>query len=88
MRNGFFIALEEWTVLESVCSATSEIEPQALEALSAKELEILAFRPETKAGALAQLRFCATFLERNGERGSLAAGAIRSAANVLGWAET
>jgi hypothetical protein len=42
-------------------------------------------RAQTKPGALAHLRFCATFLELNGAHGELAAGATRNAVTVLSW---
>ncbi len=79
--------LNEWTVLESAhYRARLKDCPAArghLTALIAKEREILDLRPQTKSEVLAQLRFCATFLERNGDKGELAAAAIRNAANVL-----
>ncbi len=89
MDNPICNALEEWARLESACHRArsfSEMECRQScgAALSAKEAEILTMRAHTMLDALAQVRFCAMFLERNGgEIGSVAAGAIRNAANVL-----
>ncbi len=86
-----FIALQEWARLESACHRArsfgeTECRHPCGEALLAKEAEILAMRAHTKWDAMAQMRFCALFLERNGgEIGSIAAGAIRNAADVLVW---
>jgi hypothetical protein len=88
MTKCLFSSLNEWRRLESLCASSTEAEQLTLEALSAVVMEILAMEPGTKAEAFVQLRFCATFLERNGGKGSLAAGAIRSSANLLGWMET
>ncbi len=82
-------ALQEWALLESACyrarsSSETECRQPCGAALSAKEAEILTMRAHTMLDALAQVRFCALFLERNGgEVGRVAAGAIRNAANVL-----
>ncbi len=87
MRTTVISKLDEWTILESAHNRTRQKDCVAAEgqqaALFAKEQEILDLRPQTKSEVLAQLRFCATFLERNGEKGQLAAAAIRNAANVL-----
>jgi hypothetical protein len=93
MDHSIWDALQEWALLESVCYRArsfreTECRRPCGAALSAKEEEILAMRAQTKQDALAQVRFCAMFLERNGgEIGGIAATAIRNAANVLGWAE-
>jgi hypothetical protein len=82
-----YSTLAEWTHLESAHHSATKGDARGGEglrtALAAKELEILSFRPRTKAEALVQLRFCAIFLERNCDKGILAAGAIRNAADVL-----
>jgi hypothetical protein len=86
-------ALQEWALLESACYSArlpseTECRLPCGAALSAKEAEILAMRAQTKQDALAQVRFCATLLERNGgEVGGVAAAVIRNAANVLSAAE-
>ncbi|WP_036282848.1 hypothetical protein [Methylocystis sp. ATCC 49242] len=90
MDTQIFSALEEWARLESMHhEAKIKQEGEAVDLdrsmVSAKELEILEMRPQTKAGALVQLHFCATFLERNSENGHLAARAIRGATSVFGW---
>jgi hypothetical protein len=89
-----FAALQEWARLESAChsarpSSETECSLPCGTALSAKAAEILQMRAQTKEGALIQLRFCATLLERGGSAiSNLTAEAIRNAANVLGgWAE-
>jgi hypothetical protein len=89
MDSQLFSSLAEWTRLESVAfhAAQRTRDASADGALSAKEAEILALRPRTKDEALVQLRFCATFLERNCRKGSEAAEAIRHAVNVLAWSE-
>jgi hypothetical protein len=82
-----FSSLAEWSRLESIAFHADPGRDASVDAaMSAKEAEILAIRPRTKDEAVAQLRFCATFLERNCQKGSEAAEAIRHAANVLGWA--
>ena len=82
-----YSTLAEWTHLEFAHHLATEADAKVGEglrmALFAKELEILSLRPRTKAEAIVQLRFCAIFLERNCDKGNLAAGAIRNAADVL-----
>ena len=87
MKTMIYSTLAEWTHLEFAHHSATKGDARGGEglrmALFAKELEILSLRPRTKAEALVQLRFCAIFLERNCDKGILAAGAIRNAANVL-----
>jgi hypothetical protein len=90
MCKKIFSALEEWAHLESMSFEAGQRnrgENIHQQALAAKEAEILALRPTTKIEAFAQLRFCATFLERNGEKACIVANTIRNAANALIWAE-
>lgn len=93
MDEQIFRALQEWARLETAHhrakSAADDRAAHAREALSLKEAEVLEMLARTRCGALAQVHFCATLLERNfGETGSRAAGVIRNAANVFAWAKT
>ncbi|RTL80250.1 MAG: hypothetical protein EKK29_19670 [Hyphomicrobiales bacterium] len=93
MDEPIFRALQEWARLETAHhqakSAAENGAARAREALSLKEAEILAMLARTRCDAIAQVRFCATLLERSfGETGALAAGVMQNAANVLDWAET
>lgn len=81
-----FSELERWARLESLHfdAARGEHGGSAHGSLlSAKEAEILALRPRTRDELVVYLRFCAVFLERNSDKGSLAAEAIRKAANAM-----
>jgi hypothetical protein len=90
MNATIFSMLDECTLLESEQNSSLEKGCKSVEshklALSTKELGILTLRPQSKTEALAQLRFCATFVGRNRDKGDLVAAAIRNAANVLFWA--
>jgi hypothetical protein len=89
MRTTFSSKLDEWRFLEPTHSRAIENDLKEVQeiqlALSAKKREIFALWPQTKTKVLTQLRFCATFLERNGDKSELAAAAIRNADNVLFW---
>lgn len=90
MDTPIFQALEEWGRLETAhyninCVKGAEDPELALFALQAKTAEILKMRAQTRNGALAHLRLCATCLERSDANRHLAVAAIRNAVNILGW---
>jgi hypothetical protein len=67
MDSPIFSALQEWAHLESEHHKASGVNAATIgAALLAKTKEILRMRARTKQGALIQLRFCATLLEREG----------------------
>jgi hypothetical protein len=90
MDKPLYLALEEWARLESAyhkARSKGDIEGAKISyaAISAKETEILEMHARTRDGALAHLRFCATYLEMRGAYGSPTVGAIRNAVRVLSW---
>lgn len=92
MDTPIFRALDEWGRLESEhYKIKSEKGAEAAElaflSVRAKAAEILKMRAQTRDGALAHLRFCATCLEQNGLNCHLAATAIRNAVSILSWCD-
>lgn len=87
MDVNIYQALEEWAQLESAhFEARLRKDDGANQASCAafdKAREIFDMRAQTREGALTHLRFCATFLQSNAEKGALVVGALRHAAGVL-----